>query len=288
MPVSSSSLRDMAWNWDEGGCRTRRWRAMPESIWGGGEKMTVDTETWCFAPPLCLSTSHFLLFLKRSWSHFGNNENLPNLDHWLRVCIVQLPAGTQHSFCLSVLQRNWNIERQAVVFPPTFDMCSSTAGFTLIDPQEIKAAQMTFHRPRRVWLPEIFTVVYDFYLCTDLLIGRRLAAGSSGYLSGYIIESSPFCRVILSLSQHRQRWTVGRRTFTDKSIYNVFWIKSTMYHKLLRCPDKKCVHLSNISLGLAANASLADCLRFRKYQCGLTAHEDQRCISWAKGVLVRP
>lgn len=38
MPVSSSSLRDMAWNWDEGGCRTQRWRTVPESIRGGGER----------------------------------------------------------------------------------------------------------------------------------------------------------------------------------------------------------------------------------------------------------
>lgn len=32
MPVSLSFLRDMAPNWDEGGCRTQRWRAVPESI----------------------------------------------------------------------------------------------------------------------------------------------------------------------------------------------------------------------------------------------------------------
>lgn len=74
MPVSSSSLRDMAWNWDEGGCRTQRWRTVPESIRGegGGErkKMTVDTETWCFAPPLCLSTSQFLLFFKEVLKSF--------------------------------------------------------------------------------------------------------------------------------------------------------------------------------------------------------------------------
>lgn len=206
------------------------------------KKMTVDTETWCFAPPPCWSNSQFLCFFKdvlqSFWEQWKFAKSGPlavclhrpaacwGTTHFLHFCAAAKLEYRKTSSCVST--HVWRVPLDCRIYT---HWSTRDQGCT----DDFSPSQGVFGHLKSLLSHEIST-------CSDRLVGRRLAAGSSGYLRGCIIESSPLYRVILSLSQ--QRWSVGRRTFTDESIYNVFWIKSMMLHKLVGCQGRKCVSMA--------------------------------------------